>query len=102
MKEINIQQNIIVRAAQLGVKLLRNNVGAYKDKVGNWVRYGLGVGSSDLIGIRRRDGRFVAIEVKRPGEKPTKEQIQFIEHVKEFGGIAAVVTNPDQLEEILK
>jgi hypothetical protein len=35
-----------------------------------------------------------------PGKKPTPEQQHFIDMVNKSGGIGAVVTDPDQLENI--
>lgn len=45
-------------------------------------------GISDIIGMW--DGRFVAIEVKRPGErvKPDSNQALFLENVRRHKGIA--------------
>jgi len=36
-------------------------------------------------------GRYFALEVKQPGEKPTPEQSGFIQTIRAAGGIAAVV-----------
>lgn len=99
MLEKNIQQLIRIRASELGCILWRNNTGALKNNDGIWVKYGLVVGSSDLIGIYK--GRFVALEVKQPNKKPTLEQQQFIDFVNKSGGIAAVVYSPDELESVL-
>jgi len=62
---------------------------------------GLCKGSSDLIGLRAVTvtedmvgemlAQFVALEVKRPGAKPTQEQRRFIDFVKNAGGFARVV-----------
>lgn len=51
-----------------------------------------GKGVSDIIG-QLRDGRFFALEVKRPGEKPTEEQAAFLSMVEGAGGVAGVVCN---------
>jgi len=77
MKETNITQLIRLGTADIAVTW-RNNVGAYKDSTGRLVRYGLGVGSSDLIGFRKIDARIIAIEVKVPGKSASPEQQQFI------------------------
>lgn len=80
----------------------RSNTGALRDEGGRLVRYGLCDGSSDLIGIvrlcdvaalssiahRTDPGVFLAIEVKRPGEKPTAEQRAFLARVAAMGGVA--------------
>ena len=56
-----IQGTIRLEASRKGLRLWRNNVGAFIDKNGNFIRYGLAndskrmndlIKSSDLIGIR--------------------------------------------------
>lgn len=100
MKETDLLQLVRLKASQLGATLWRNNTGKLQDKNGRWVTFGLCVGSCDLIGHLR--GRFTAIEVKQPGKKPTPEQQAFIDSVNKAGGIAAVVTDPEQLKDLLK
>lgn len=52
--------------------------------------FGLCVGSADIIGIHKPTGRFLAIEVKTKTGKPTKEQLNFLEQVRNAGGIAGI------------
>lgn len=87
--EKTIQNEIMlaVGASPRG-RVWRNNTGMLPDRFGAMVRYGLCVGSSDLIGIW--DGRFLAVEVKKPGKKASKEQEAFLGIVRKFGGIAFV------------
>lgn len=47
-------------------------------------------GVSDIIACH--EGKYVAIEIKRPGRKPSKDQADFLERVKESGGVAFVAT----------
>lgn len=49
-----------------------------------------GKGCSDLL-VQLRGGRFAAFEVKRPGEKETAEQAEFLAAVASGGGLAARV-----------
>jgi hypothetical protein len=65
-------------------------------KDGRPTRAGLCVGSSDLIGVVAPLGKFLALEVKRPGEKATEQQQKFLEVVRMAGGIAAVVTSVEE------
>ncbi len=71
----------------------------YKGKVRMW-RSGI-KGISDIMGIY--NGIGVAIEVKRPGNKPTPFQIAFMERYSLCGGIAFVCDDDSkvlkQLEE---
>ncbi len=74
-----------------GVFAWRNNTGAvvstYKGKT-RLIRYGL-KGSSDILGSFC--GRFLAVEAKQPGERPTFEQAAFLDAIRATGGLALVV-----------
>jgi hypothetical protein len=54
-------------------------------------------GISDILGIYR--GRFLAIEVKRPGGKLTPDQQRFLDRVKIEGGISFVARSVDDVVE---
>ena len=109
----------IMRAIQLAVskqgdcRLLRNNVGVAVTESGSVIRFGLAVGSSDLIGwtpvtvtqdmVGSRVCIFTAIEVKRsPRQKPTQEQLNFLAAVKKAGGIALVACSVEEALDALK
>ena len=98
--ETDIQNLIRLALSERGILNWRNHTFALKDKDGRLVRGGLCVGSSDIIGIMP-DGRFLAIEVKKPGKKPTTEQLNFIEAIRRHGGIAGVVHSPEELAGLL-
>jgi hypothetical protein len=93
------------------VRLFRNNVGALPDPRGQLVTYGLCTGSSDLIGLRRvtvtpdmvgqQLAVFSALEVKRPGQKPTEPQKKFLAMVQNMGGLSGVVTSIESARSIL-
>ena len=59
-------------------------------------------GTSDIIGIAP-DGKFIAIEVKKPETigSVTDNQSRFIEEIIQHGGYAGVATNPEQALELL-
>ncbi len=107
-----------------GVRLWRNNQGAaWLGKVQHnfdgsvtihqpqRVVYGLGKGTSDLIGLKsvvitpdmvgQRVALFAAVEVKRPGKRGTPEQKQFIAVVKSLGGLAGIVSSVGETQEVL-
>lgn len=68
------------------VDWMRNNVGFDAE---HRVHYGCGgKGAADLLGIERSTGRFVACEVKRPGQRPRPDQQRFLERVALSGGLA--------------
>jgi hypothetical protein len=105
MTEHPIQQQIRIACSRGPVRLWRNNVGALRDENGRLVRYGLCPGSADLIGLKRLPsglGRFVALEVKRPGGRPTTEQRNWLATVEEMGGLAAVVRSVEEADALLR
>lgn len=78
------------------VRLYRNNVGEIRDSRGIPVRFGLLVGSADTIGIVAPRGRWLSIEWKVPGYKPSgekelrreAEQQNWRNQINSMGGIA--------------
>jgi hypothetical protein len=93
------------------VRLFRNNVGTYEDGAGNWVSYGLAVGSSDLIGWKRvlitpaHVGHmlaiFTALECKSETGRVTGPQDAFLQTVILAGGMAGVVHNLSDARRLL-
>lgn len=73
----------------------QNTMGVFcgKDNQGNArFRKAPTTGVSDILGVLP-DGRFLAIECKRPGGKATSEQLEFINSVNNSGGLAFVADN---------
>ena len=102
MKESNVQKLVLLAASSVGCVLHRNNVGAYKNVSGHFIRYGVGgVGGSDLIGWTK-DGIFVAIETKPTKGKATEKQLNFIEQVKLSGGRAGIARCADDALKIIR
>jgi hypothetical protein len=58
------------------------------------VRFGLCVGSADLIGCL--DGRFIALEVKAASGRLRPEQERWIAFVRSIRGFAAVVRSEEE------
>lgn len=56
-------------------------------------------GQPDLLGCYK--GRTLALEVKRPGGKPTKLQQAVLKKWEAAGAIAAVVTSVEEVKELL-
>lgn len=104
VSEHSIQQRIREHAASLNARLFRNNVGVLKDDRGQYVAYGLCVGSSDLVGDYPIDGIavFLAVEVKRPGQRMTPAQTLFLRSVNDRGGIGIVCDSVENFESQLK
>ena len=69
----------------------RQNTGAAKVG-GRFIKFGWR-GCSDLLG-QLKDGRLLAVECKRPkGGKLSSDQLNFLEMVRNNGGVAFVATN---------
>lgn len=64
------------------------------------VRFGF-VGCPDVLG-QLRDGRALAVEVKKPSGIVTPEQAAFLECVRANGGLALVARSADDVAEALK
>jgi hypothetical protein len=111
MSEADLVRDIRLRLSIGDVRLLRNNVGALQDARGHWITYGLGVGTSDLIGWQSRIIRaadigsrlavFTAFEAKSEHGRLTEEQSAFIGTVLTAGGIAGVVRSVDEAYKLL-
>lgn len=124
--ESQVQQEVQIAARHFNCTLLRNNSGAFSDKDGRQVRYGLGhtspkqqFKSSDLIGITkivitpdmvgRTIGVFTALEVKKESWNESKKfddheikQNNFLLFVKLNGGIASFINSVDKLKDIFR
>ncbi len=57
-------------------------------------------GLSDVIGICKRTGIFLAFEIKGPGDKLSKAQIKFLDLVNKSGGIGIEVRNSREFTKI--
>jgi VRR-NUC domain len=128
MSEIKIQSEVLRAIGSLpNVRLFRNTVGSgWLGKViehnqqtrtlvlgsAYRVSFGLHVGSSDLIGWRRRVitpddvgkefAQFLAVEVKGPKGRTTPEQDTWRVQVNKWGGIAFVTRSAEDAMNILK
>lgn len=97
--ESQTQAAILQYLTARGHFVWRNNTGMHRATYGGkerFIRFGKN-GSSDIVGAQRGTGRFVAVEVKRHGNKPTPDQVWFIESVKAIGGIAVVAFSVDDV-----
>lgn len=80
------------------VILWRNNTGFDRERR---VKYGLGLGGADLVGLLRPFGRFVAFEVKTQAGRTSNEQRLWADAVRAVGGFAAVVRSVDDAVQAL-
>jgi len=112
--ETKIQNLILMSLSKAGCLLFRNeSAGAWVGKVlhkdanqvtltdARMIRFGLAVGSADIIGIAPC-GRFLAIEIKTSTGRPTKEQLRFIEAVNNAGGISGIARSVEDALKLIR
>jgi hypothetical protein len=127
MNEAAVQSHVRLEAANQGLQLWRNNVGAAEDATGRLIRYGLGndsaqlnraIKSSDLIGITpikiephhvgQMFGVFTAFEIKasdwfyRETDERAVAQMKFIQIVRNAGGIGWFINDPAQIVDAIR
>jgi hypothetical protein len=98
-KESHVLNAVDAYLSAVGITHWRNNTGMAQEG-SRFIRYGK-VGSSDFLGICP-DGRFLAVECKRPGGKLTREQSDFIDMINAQNGVAIVVNSIESLATQLK
>jgi len=110
--ERSIQRSIQFNLNKIpGTRIFTNDVGMATLDNGSKIKYGLRVGSSDLIGWRSIEitpemvGKWVAIftavEVKRKGCVASPTQKTFIRNVTDAGGIAGVACSVDEAKQLM-
>ena len=82
-----------------GILWLRNNSGVLRDRNGRPVRFGT-PGAADYL-ICLPGGRFCALELKAPGNRPTALQQAWLDTVTAAGGLAWYATTLDELRWLL-
>jgi hypothetical protein len=96
--ESAIQRKILDYLKVKGIFHFRVNTGGVM-RMGRWTPSpNITKGVADIIAIKSEHdpicecqfGRFLAIEVKRPGLKPSEDQEKFLRSVTDAGGIAIV------------
>lgn len=103
-----IEIRIRVALATAGVMVMKHHVDnrgqkpcakcGFKDPA-RGARTGLGLGVSDLICVVPPFGRFLGIEVKRPGYTASDvrdDQRRWLDVVKRFGGITGIATSEEE------
>jgi hypothetical protein len=124
MKESEFQKHIQLTASRAGAKLFRNNVGqgwigtVKRMTTGEILLFnprplhaGLHTGSGDLIGwktititpdmVGKQVAVFTSVEVKQ-GARTTAEQMHWMNSVNNAGGIAGIVKEIQELDNLLK
>jgi hypothetical protein len=116
MRVTNRESDVLTACLQYlalkGIYAWRQNQGAIPLKGGGYRRFVGLRGVADILGILSqrvkiadegevRFGNLLAVEVKRPGEKPRPEQAAFLARVNDLGGVGLCVHSVRELEERL-
>ena len=97
--EANILNDCLIALSGVGCKVWRNNTGQLPDKNGRPIKFGLCVGSSDIIGMTP-SGVFLAVECKTAMGQPTEAQLRFLHAVIAQGGLAGIARNSEEAVKI--
>jgi hypothetical protein len=85
MKESDIQKTILDYLTLRGIFHYKNNTaGIYKQATGSYIP-SPSVGAPDIVAVI--GGKYIGIEVKRPGGKMSEHQLRFKENLERAGGI---------------
>ena len=100
----SLTQSILRYVNYNGFKCWRNNNGAiYSVKQKTFRKNPSSLlGISDIIGFRKSDGKFIAIEIKTGKDKLSAHQLIFISDIRSAGGIAIVAKSFEQFEDEFK
>lgn len=112
--EGDILRGCLQYLALRGIFCWRQNQGAIPLKGGGYRKFVGLKGVSDILGVVEEQaysfkddnpvtvGRVLAVEVKKPGGKLSREQKQFLDTVREKGGLALCVRSVAELELALR
>jgi hypothetical protein len=98
--ETDIQKSILAYLSLFGFFWKARTTGLW-DAKRKIFRTSMMKGVSDIVGVLR-GGRFMSVEVKRPGHEPTPHQILFMQRVRAAGGIAIVASSVENVSHILQ
>lgn len=105
MTEKQLQAQIVHALNLAGCWVWSVNAGKIKIQSQSGIRFfsGAPTGHSDIQGILKKTGQFIAIEVKLPKRRKfiTYPQQKFLDQVKESGGISGIATSPDEALAII-
>ncbi len=101
IKESDIQKAILEYLQYSGYYVWKNHsTGIFNAKGGGFIPTGK-PGVSDILGILP-NGRFLAIEVKKPKGRLSEHQVQFIDDINKNKGLAFVAYSIDDVQTTFK
>lgn len=110
--EIKTQSEIMLALGKIpSVKIFRNHTGKVQDVRGFWHSFGLCVGSADLVGwktieitpdmVGSKVAVFLSVEIKNKSGRVKPEQVNWMERVKQAGGIAGIARDIEEAKKIV-
>jgi hypothetical protein len=78
-----------------------NPSGAVRIRPGKFMSFGK-KGSADIIGLLPPDGKFLAVETKAPDGRLSPEQREFLEAIKQQGGVAVIARSWTDIDQALR
>lgn len=99
--EATIQSEILVEANKRGHRLWRSNAGKIKTQQNTFIQL-FPKGFPDLVGFRKSDGKFIAIEVKNAKGKLRPEQVKFAEFATKQPIIYGVARSKEDAIKIIE
>ena len=103
MKESDIQSAIMCALGEhpLVAWVYVTSTGTYRGlKGGRPIRIGV-PGMPDILG-QLKDGRLLGVEVKKPGDKPRKEQLEFLDMISKNNGVSGWCDCVEQAIQIVE
>lgn len=100
MTETDLMHMIMLKLSEQGNKVFRVNVGKVRTADGRIFSTGLPKGFSDLL-IIRPDGIACFVECKVKPNKPTPEQIKFIDVMRKQNALAGVAYTVEEAIKIV-
>jgi hypothetical protein len=78
-----------------------NPSGAVRIRPGKFMSFGK-KGSADILGLLPPDGKFLAVETKAPDGRLSPEQREFLEMIKQQGGMAVIARSWMDVDQALR
>ena len=95
-EEADIQSKILDFLEEKGFMVVKFHNGSHKVRGGFIRARKTSVGIPDIIGMTP-NGRFIGVEVKKPGGVATKEQKAKVAQINASGGVAVIVESLGEL-----
>lgn len=99
-REKDIQKSILEFLDFRSILAYRQNSGAFVDKAKHFYRFASMNGLPDIVAVI--GGRYIGIEVKKPGGKLREAQKTFREALEESGGIYWVFDSLDEAVDTIE